>query len=527
MKSILSLLFTFCSIVIWSQEKRTLTFNSDASIVYPSTPIQLPSDNLVSNFTFRKLVFEDLAHLLLGNTTAPSEGIEASLNEATSTISLSGILTSGKLGILSVKGDFSASDGGIYFIDEEGGSSNATFALNYYLPLGGARSYNNPVIDENLQRGFYEIEKGKQELIANVIRDFYYTKYLLDQAGIPNSYTEKKIEKMKRKLRDVGYTLDLSQIRSDLALKSAEYINEKKLDGNSYDNAIKIVIEKKDDDDLLVKRSYVPELGKEFVIKPDIDIDKVIALYDKTITAMDSISYTLVKKENALSQKHWNSKNLHFIGISPFYEREELKNIYTPNDTLSFDKNFVNGNKDLIGFEGQYGFFYQSSGQNGNGFTPKMLFLRATLGFGKTTNKTKFENRTFAFSPTIVDTLSGSNVTTINSSEGNINSNGNPYSVGNRFSIGGEVYYFPLERYGLFGQVGYNKLNFDTSEGEDKELYNLRLGLVINLKNKKKNFATLQLFADRSDLSLSPNSTDKDLRFGFKLGLPFNFTQKL
>ena len=114
-----------------------------------------------------------------------------------------------------------------------------------------------------------------------------------------------------------------------------------------------------------------------------------------------------------------------------------------------------------------------------------------------------------------------------NSKEGNFNKKGNPYSSGNSFALGTEAYWYPFERFGLFGQIGYNNLNFDTGEGEDVEIYSLRLGLLFNIKGKEKNYATLQLFADRSDLSLSPNSNDEDLRFGFKVGVPFNFKSNL
>ena len=96
-------------------------------------------------------------------------------------------------------------------------------------------------------------------------------------------------------------------------------------------------------------------------------------------------------------------------------------------------------------------------------------------------------------------------------------------------NISAELYWFPINGYGIFGQLGYTGQNFDSGISGDKDRYNLRAGLLFNLKNKDKlkNIFTLQLFADRSDLELAPNGDDANLKFGVKIGLPININSAL
>ena len=317
--SILSLTLLL-SITITAQE-RVLTFDNEATLQFPNDPIEIDSDKFVSSYSFNKLVFEDLSHLLLGNSTAPTEGIEATFNEDKSKISLSGILWSDGYGFGTVKGDFSASDNGVYFIDENNGSTSAKITFNYYHPFGGSRSYDDPITSTKAQRAFYTIEKVKQEFIGETLKDFYYTRYLLDAAGIPNNYENRNFQKMCDALEELGYKIDLADIDTDFLSTSAAYIKEKKLEGNSIDNVIKIKIQKvkkKDGALTVLDEKFIPNAGAKFAIKPDVDIDKVIDLYEQTVAKMDSISSKLVKKENKIAQPYWNSKKLWYWGNFAF-----------------------------------------------------------------------------------------------------------------------------------------------------------------------------------------------------------------
>jgi len=507
------MIFLFTVKVVGQQ---TLTFNSKTDLEATETAIELQSNKLVSSYSFNKLVFEDVSYLLLGGS-APSEGLEATFDESKSNIALSGIVTSNDWFILSVKGDLSATDEGIYFIDEQNGSKKAKIALNFYRPFWGRRSYDSPTTSVASQRAFYTIEKAKQYKIAALLKDYYYTTYLLEDAGIPvklilNDELDQFCDDL---LNNHKYLLDRTQINRDSILSDTSYILTKKLKGGPKSNAFKVAIKAED------STIDVPEAIYEGVTY---DLDKVIALYDKTVAAMDSISEKLVLEEHKIAQPYWNSKRLFYAGASPYYARETIKNLYKSNNTLDFAGQFTDTPGDLFGIELQGGLFYQSK----KGFLlPRIFFTRLTVNLGRGSNVGEFENRTYNFPAIILDTISSGVVSTPQSKEGNYNKKGNEYNFGFLSELGLEAYYFPFERYGIFGQVGYSNINFDHGKGEDVELYSMRLGLLMNLKAKEKNFATLQLFADRSDLSKSPNGNDDNLLFGFKVGVPFNFKQKL
>ena len=100
------------------------------------------------------------------------------------------------------------------------------------------------------------------------------------------------------------------------------------------------------------------------------------------------------------------------------------------------------------------------------------------------------------------------------------------YEYGTSNSVKLETYYYPFNiPIGLFGILSYEYINFSRlKDVQDKELSPMRLGVLFNLKNKEKDkpLVTIQAFLDRTDLSLSPNGRDNDLRFGLGVGLPIN-----
>ena len=512
MKTLFSIILLLSSLTVLAQTTtKTLTFDNEINLKFSDSPVTITSDQLVSPYTFNNIVFEDLSHLLLGNSTAPSEGIEATFDGDKSNIKLSGIITKNNWGIFTIQGDLSASDQGIYFIDEKNGSKNAKFALNWYVPFAGKRSYSHPLTSEKSQRAYYTIEKAKQEKIAELVKNYYYTRFLLEQSNIPVAGLD--TSEFEEDLQNFNYKLDLSQVSSSPTASASTFITENKLETTKDQTAYQIeIINANDSIKVPVNKIGTP-------LKPKYDIDKVIKLYDVTISSMDSISSNMMKLENKLSQPYWTSKQFWYFGGSPFYEREEIKNVYMPNDMASFDDNFDSQLGDLFGIDFQIGGFYQSD----KAFT-KLFFGRVTLNASRGSNRSEFKKETFSSTPSSIGTGS---IVTPNTLEGNLNAKDNDYSFGEKYGISAETYWFPFNRYGIFGQVGYNSINFRPGDGEDIDIWNLRLGVLINIKSKKKNFATLQLFADRSDLSLSPNGKDNNLRFGFKVGVPFNFKEKL
>jgi hypothetical protein len=79
---------------------------------------------------------------------------------------------------------------------------------------------------------------------------------------------------------------------------------------------------------------------------------------------------------------------------------------------------------------------------------------------------------------------------------------------------------------GIFAEFSHRYVDFgDDSLAENLQITPLRLGLLLNLKNKEKDkpMFTLSLFMDRTDLSKTPNEPDDDMRIGLGLGIPINF----
>ena len=105
---------------------------------------------------------------------------------------------------------------------------------------------------------------------------------------------------------------------------------------------------------------------------------------------------------------------------------------------------------------------------------------------------------------------------------------GNIYEYGLGASVNIDLYLFPSEDVplGVFLEFAHEYIDFkDDKDIDDIQLTPLRLGLLYNLKNKEedKPIVTVSLFMDRTDLSLSPNGSDNDLRFGLGVGIPINF----
>ncbi|WP_179339537.1 hypothetical protein [Winogradskyella ludwigii] len=521
----INVLFLFFSIGLFAQNDKTLVFNQYIELEQ-GVNVKLASKKLVSDYSFDKLILKDLSYLLLGETS-PSEGLEATFNEDKNKISLSGGIFSGQHYLVTAKGDFSTTDKGIYFFDENNGSTDAKISINYFHSIWSTRKYFKPIKNKKVQRGFYKIETAKRKKIADLLKDYHYSWILLTHKGIPVENLESTIEELNAAVKKYDYVLELE---GDFVEKvdSAHvntFIKEKKISSRSAVVIQSIIIE--DDDAKKVTLPIKPESSENIhdLKLESYDIEKAITLYEKTLTSIDSITDIISTTEIEQAQPYWNSKKLIYFGGSPFYTRETISKVYTFNESLPFNKQFNDAIGDLFGVDMQVGYFYQTKPESYS--MVKTFYTRLTGQIARGSNVDGFKKQTYEFPSTIGDTLSTGIITNPNKIEGNYNTDGQLYNYGLKTSVGVEAYLYPSTHFGLFGQIGYSHVEFDTGKGKDSEIYNMRLGILINLKSKEKNFATLQFFADRSDLSKSPNSEDKDLRFGFKLGIPFYFKSQL
>ncbi|WP_299764235.1 hypothetical protein [uncultured Dokdonia sp.] len=532
---------------------KTLKLTSDGSIENIDD-VYFDANKLVSNFSFTELVFRDLNYLIVGENT-PNQGFDYSLSNDKSTITLSGAIPKvfNKF-LLTVDGEFT-SDDGVYFFDNDNGSTSATLTTNIFIPFGGGRKYNS-IKNEHVQLAILQNELEKRAIIEKVIKEYKTAlakmKFLKLPVSIADTIDEKRVkkrnhlyiyEKFEKTIKEkFGYHIDDSSLAINLSQKyGTDVSNTSNITYLKKDSIVEIdsiipsrsktkitttqvPVFKKDDKDMAEQIAYAVTETKA---TSKLNALKVIQEFKASLVQLDSIETALKTKEIEVAQKLWNTKKAHFIGISPFYKRESLP-IYEFNETTSLSDNLERVRGDVYGATISYNYFRQS-GVPDSFF--RRVYFRVSNTLERTSNFSDFTSQDFQVILPTGDMIGDSPITTTQNITGYTNANGIDYDYG--FSIAGqaEVYLYPYNDYvGVFGVVGYRKRFGIEGEISDRtERYNLRLGTLFNLKNKSKktNLLTLQIFADRSDLSKSPDGSDQNLRFGFNVGLPVNFSSQL
>lgn len=562
--SIVTCLFIITSSI--AQNKISLDNNG----LIKKTDVNLSSENLVSDYTFNNLVFQDLNFLILGENS-PSQGLSSTLNETGSEFTLSGLVKSFNSSFITAEGAFSATNGA-YFIDDNGGSKSSKFSLNYFQSFKGSRKYNLVRADDDVKRALIISELEKQNVIRDLVYDYEMITFIMTKANIPYNINKSKdvLDNFKSAINKFNYEIETNLKHNE---QISKFISLKKIDGSktgynnfSIDNtqvspfkpkvatiqvkdASKTVSEfsgnifstlnNEDNQDrntsnYKIKGSLNSNSSNSVETSKDILVDpiKLAKLYDETLNKMDSVGTSLSKKELSIAAPHWNSKQLWYWGINANYERERLTT-YNYQDNVSFNELFNDQDGNLFSFGAQLAFYWQGSQKsydNTNTIKQKSKIFYAILkgSLGQGSNLSVFQESTFITSPTVVNMLGEDAITTQNSKKA-FSSTSEYSDEGFNKNISAELYWFPINGYGIFGQLGYTGLNFDSGISGDKDRYNLRAGLLFNLKNKDKlkNIFTLQLFADRSDLELAPNGDDANLKFGVKIGLPININSAL
>ncbi|WP_160114345.1 hypothetical protein [Aquimarina sp. AU119] len=495
------------------------------------------SNNLVSSGAFNKLVFQDLNFMILGDA-APQQGLAFELNDDNTEIEASGYLGNKKNYFFTIDGEFTV-DNGVYFFDENEGSKKSRFAFNTYIGLNKSkRSFysmngGNESIDTKI-----DDDKKKQYLSKKYNTRIAFIKknlYLVD--SVPSYFYRFKgfVEYMKK--NDLTSIICKDEECSDIELYYAERIDtiqksykgyikidDKKtikVDDTKYRlttkaaNRVLTVTDEKEENENYKKKDYVQKLPG------DMNVLKLLEDYKSAKDALDDIVENTKDKELAIAQESWTSKKISFLGISPFYQRESTT-LYEFRENTEFNKLFQDITGDVYGATVSYNYVWQRKGQ-------KYLIFRGLVSASRSSNINQFKQQTITVDVPTGDVIGGVPITIANSKKGYIGDAA--YTYGFRQSYDVELYYSNFIKYlGVFGNIGYNKLGFSEDSGiKDIEQFPLRLGLLLNLKSKdeEKNILTLQLFMDRQDLNKSPNGDDKDLRFGFKVGLPINISKKL
>ena len=200
--SIVTCIFIITSSI--AQNKISLDNNG----LIKKTNVNLSSDNLVSDYTFNKLVFQDLNFLILGENS-PSQGLSSTLNETGSEFTLSGLVKSFNSSFVTAEGTFSATNGA-YFIDDNGGSKSSKFSLNYFQSFKGSRKYNLVKADDDVKRALIISELEKQNVIRNLVYDYEMITFIMTKVNIPYNINKSKdvLDNFKSAINKFNYEIE-------------------------------------------------------------------------------------------------------------------------------------------------------------------------------------------------------------------------------------------------------------------------------------------------------------------------------
>lgn len=466
-------------------------------------------DILISPSAYNKKIATDFNYLILGENS-PQQGISATLNEKKSNIKINGLLYAGLSGVFTIEADLAASNG-IYFFDQENGSEQGRITLNYYRRLISFSKYKDV---EDKDRAYINLQivdlLSKTKTKYDKLLKFLKTVKFNDRTGV----SLKEEEKIYKQLRLIAsnYINENQKLGYDELPETAfdveEYLNPTMSNDSGGNQKGKGGIR-----DIKIENE-----GNFNLIKLIKDYD---AINDFILTKLeDSINKIELQK----TEKQWTYNHTFFYGISPYYERQSFKR-FTYNDTQTFNQMFDRVRGDIYGVNLSINYSLEKGQGNQSKFKPESIFTRLSISLNRTSNISNFRNSTLETSSTFGNDVNGNPVIFTNSDNAFVGDDRYEYGFGSRFTW--EAYIYPIKApIGIFGIVGYEKNNFSSrSTADDKELYPIRIGLLFSLanKNNKKPNITIQAFLDRTDLNLSPNGNDDDLRFGLGIGLPINF----
>jgi hypothetical protein len=471
-------------------------------------------DQFISTRAYNQKISYDLNYLLLGENS-PQQGISVSVNGTKSNLKISGLLYSGNYGILTTEADLAASNG-IYFFDQENGSEQGKITINYFKPLKIST-------EKYTLKGYSKanIKLQTLELIRKAKIEYLGIKTLAVKVFGEMLFESNDADEAIKKLKEIaeeyinkddskGYHQLVGEFNEDSYNIKLE-TDKTKTETQNNEGAV-IIKNFKKDEDLIIEKAN------------EKSITKLLKAYDS------KRQYILKKLEDSINnlelqsvKSKWAATHIIFMGISPFYERQSFKR-FLYDDTLSFADMFTTERGNVYGVTLSINYNLSKEEGSLNIFKPQNLFVRASLTFSRASNISNFRNSTLDLTTPLGNDVNGNPVTFTTSDNAFIGDTAYEYGFGSAFDF--ETYYYPFKvPIGFFAKIGYKNISFNKiSNLKDKELYPMRLGLLFNLKNKKKDspVITLQTFIDRTDLNLSPNGQDQDLRFGLGVGLPIN-----
>lgn len=487
--------------------------------------ITIDANKMVTDDAFSKLLFDDLNFLVVGDNT-PSQGFSTESTEKDTELSLKGLLLSNENSFFTFDGKFSVDDG-VYFFDENEGSKKSKFTINFFKPFKASRNY--PRADkDSIARSLILGELKRRNTYYKTIEKYYISHRLMKDNGIPiNNLDNKLLSIDLPEFQKIAKTLKpdyFATIRNDdsdtevvkIRMKIDAFILENKLRvssvGITESETYKII-----NIDDIDEKSYVTskEADKNIVSFKGLDKLKLIEIYEASLSNLDSLKANLIASDLKRAEKNWSTVTIPYFSVSSFYQRESLT-IFENIPEMKFDDLFDEQFGDLFGVEATLN-YYRSTRKN-------TFYVRLIGSLGRGSNFSDFKKKTYQE----MQIIGGTQVDPIlvaNQKVGYTNSIG--YSYGVRSTLGIEMYLL-IKNYGIFSTLSHNGTYYDFKKKaiNDKHVYPFRAGLMANLRAKKdsKTALTLQVFIDRSDVTIDPTGTVAksidDWRLGFKFGLP-------
>lgn len=464
-------------------------------------------EQLVSAAAYNKMVSQNFSYLLLSENS-PQQGISATVNDKGSNLKINGLLYNGAPGVVTMEADLTSTNG-VYFFDEEKGGQQAKISFNYYRSLLSLSKYNKPNYLKNSTNRLAILEAI---LEAKNKHDKYY-----DLLTDPN-ITSTNFSGLQKDI-DTSHI----QINEKLRALTARYINDQEVEG--FDALLSREVDTKE-----LKLTNTETLSLEEKLKThkittnQYNISKLLSAYKTNENyILNKLEEELIDLELKSAESQWTSKHNTFIGITPFYKRESFRR-FNLDPTQSFSNMFTDTKGDLYGITFSINYNYERKKNYGFKLFPHRFFIKASTSAGRASNISSFSNSTLNFTQSLGTDVNGNPIIFTKDDAAFIGDASYEYGTSNSFKL--ETYYYPFNiPIGLFGIISYEYINFSRlKDVKDKELSPMRLGILFNLKNKEKDkpLVTIQTFLDRTDLSLSPNGRDNDLRFGLGIGLPIN-----
>ena len=464
-------------------------------------------EQLVSAAAYNKMISQNFSYLLLSENS-PQQGISATVNDKGSNIKINGLLYNGASGVFTMEADLTSTNG-VYFFDEEKGGQQAKISFNYYRSLLYLSGYTKP---DYLKSTTNRLAILEAILEAKSKHDKYLS-LLIDTLDVGNKFKELESDLI----------ISNTKIYKKLKNLDTAFINVKNQGG--FDALPSREVDTKELKFTNTDTLYLKEKSKTYkIVAKGYNISKLLSAYKANeVYILNKLEEDLIDLELKAAESQWTSKHNTFIGVTPFYKRESFRR-FNLDPTQSFANMFTDTKGDLYGITLSFNYNYERKKNYGLKFLPHRVFIKASTSVGQGSNISSFSNSTLNFTQSLGTDVNGNPIIFTKDDAAFIGDARYEYGTSNSFKL--ETYCYPFNiPVGLFGIISYEYINFSRlKDVKDKELSPMRLGILFNLKNKEKDkpLVTIQTFLDRTDLSLSPNGRDNDLRFGLGVGLPIN-----